>query len=45
VERLSALNADARRFAESIEPMISNFCRGLADDEAMHRLHRDIPAR
>ena len=45
VERLSALNADARRFAESIEPMISNFCRGLADDEAMHQLRREIPAR
>jgi guanine deaminase len=45
VERLSALNADARRFAERIEPMVSNFCRGLADDEAMHRLRRDIPAR
>ena len=45
VERLLALNADARRFAERIEPMVSNFCRGLADDEEMHRLRRDIPAR
>jgi len=43
VERLAALNVEARRFAERIEPMVSNFCRGLADDEAMHRLHRDIP--
>lgn len=43
VERLTALNADARRFAERIEPMVSNFCRGLADDDAMHRLHRDLP--
>ena len=43
MERLGALNAEARRFAERIEPMVSNFCRGLADDEAMHRLHRDIP--
>jgi 5-methylthioadenosine/S-adenosylhomocysteine deaminase len=43
VERLNALNADARRFAERIEPMVLNFCRGLADDGAMHRLHRDIP--
>jgi 5-methylthioadenosine/S-adenosylhomocysteine deaminase len=42
VERLSALNADARRFAERIEPMVSNFCRGLADDDAMHQLRRDI---
>jgi 5-methylthioadenosine/S-adenosylhomocysteine deaminase len=43
VERLAALNADARRFAERIEPMVSNFCRGLADDDAMHQLRRDIP--
>jgi guanine deaminase len=43
VERLSALNADARRFAERIEPMVTNFCRGLADDDAMHQLRRDIP--
>lgn len=42
VERLGALNADARRFAERVEPMVSNFCRGLADDAAMHRLGRDI---
>jgi len=26
-------------------PRYSNFCRGLADDEEMHRLRRDIPAR
>jgi guanine deaminase len=44
VERLSALNAQARHFAERIEPMVSNFCRGLADDEAMHQLRRDIPS-
>ncbi len=43
VERLSGLNAAARRYAERIEPMVSNFCRGLADDEVMHRLHRDLP--
>jgi 5-methylthioadenosine/S-adenosylhomocysteine deaminase len=42
VEQLSALNADARRFAERIAPMVSGFCRGLADDIAMHQLHRDI---
>ena len=42
VERLLALNADARRFAERIEPMVSNFCRGLADDDMMHRLRRDL---
>ncbi len=43
VERLAALNAEARRFAERIEPMVSGFCRGLADDDAMHQLRRDIP--
>jgi 5-methylthioadenosine/S-adenosylhomocysteine deaminase len=42
VERLAALNADARRFAERIEPIVSNFCRGLADDDMMHRLRRDL---
>jgi len=42
-ERLAALNAEARRFAERIAPMVSGFCRGLADDDAMHRLRRDIP--
>jgi guanine deaminase len=42
VERLGALNADARRFAERIEPMVSNFCRGLADDDTMHALRRDL---
>jgi hypothetical protein len=36
VERLAALNADARRFAERIEPIVSNVCRGLADDDMMH---------
>jgi 5-methylthioadenosine/S-adenosylhomocysteine deaminase len=42
VERLSALNADARRFAQRLEPIVSNFCRGLADDDRMHRLRRDL---
>jgi guanine deaminase len=42
VERLAALNADARCFAERIEPIVSNFCRGLADDDMMHRLGRDL---
>src|SRR4029077_18688076 len=42
VECLAALNADARRFAERIEPIVSNFCRGLADDDMMHRLRRDL---
>jgi hypothetical protein len=42
VERLAAPNADARYFAERIEPIVSNFCRGLADDDMMHRLRRDL---
>ena len=42
VDRLAALNADARRFAERLEPIVTNFCRGLADDDRMHRLHRDL---
>ena len=41
VDRLAALNAGARRFAERIEPIVSNFCRGLADDDAMRGLRRD----
>ena len=40
MERLAALNADAGRFAERIEPIVSNFCRGLADNDVMHRLDR-----
>ncbi len=43
VDRLGALNADARRFAERIEPMVLNFCRGLADDEVLAGLHRLLP--
>ena len=39
---IAAFNADARRFAERIEPIVSNFCRGLADDDMMHRLRRDL---
>ena len=42
VERLAALNADARRFAERIEPIVSNFCRGLGDDPRLYRLRRDL---
>jgi 5-methylthioadenosine/S-adenosylhomocysteine deaminase len=42
VERLAALNADARRFAERLEPIVSSFCRGLADDPRLHRLRRDF---
>jgi hypothetical protein len=43
VDRLSALNADARRFAERIEPMVSNFCMGLTGDKALASLHRLLP--
>ena len=35
VERLHALNAEARRFAELIEPMVVNFCHGLTDSAAL----------
>jgi 5-methylthioadenosine/S-adenosylhomocysteine deaminase len=31
VDRLHAVNANARRFAELIEPVVTNFCRGLTD--------------
>jgi 5-methylthioadenosine/S-adenosylhomocysteine deaminase len=41
-ERLAGLNAGARRFAERIAPIVSNFCRGLADDDMMHALRRDL---
>jgi 5-methylthioadenosine/S-adenosylhomocysteine deaminase len=41
-ERLAGLNAGARRFAERIAPIVSNFCRGLADDGMMHGLRRDL---
>jgi 5-methylthioadenosine/S-adenosylhomocysteine deaminase len=43
VDRLGALNADARRFAERVEPVVSNFCRGLADDQVLSGLHRLLP--
>jgi 5-methylthioadenosine/S-adenosylhomocysteine deaminase len=42
VERLGALNTDARRFAERLEPIVSSFCRGLGDDPRNHRLRRDL---
>ncbi len=43
MERLVGLNANARCFAERIDPLIANFCSGLADDAAMHALRRDFP--
>lgn len=40
VDRLYALNAEARRFAELIEPVVVNFCHGLADNAVLSHLHR-----
>jgi 5-methylthioadenosine/S-adenosylhomocysteine deaminase len=31
VDRLHAVNAEARRFAELMEPVVTDFCRGLTD--------------
>ena len=50
VDRLHALNAEARRFAELIEPVVVNFCHGLTDSAALSHMHRlcraiDGPAR
>jgi guanine deaminase len=43
VERLHGLNAQARRFAEMIEPIVVNFCHGLTDSAALAGLHRLLP--
>jgi 5-methylthioadenosine/S-adenosylhomocysteine deaminase len=45
VERLHALNAEARRFAELIEPMVVSFCRGLTDSTALSGMHRLLPCQ
>jgi 5-methylthioadenosine/S-adenosylhomocysteine deaminase len=42
VERSRALNADARRLAEMIEPIVVDFCRGLSET-ALADLHRLLP--
>lgn len=42
VERTRALNADARRLAELIEPVVVDFCRGLSETALVH-LHRLLP--
>jgi 5-methylthioadenosine/S-adenosylhomocysteine deaminase len=42
-ERLHAANAEARRFAELIEPIVIDFCRGLTDGAALAGLHRLLP--
>jgi len=43
VERLQGLNADARRVAEMIEPVVVNFCNGLTGNPAVSGLHRLLP--
>ena len=45
VERLAALNADARRFAERIEPIVSNFCRSRRRRHDAPAAPRPRPAR
>ena len=44
MQRWSACRAQRRRAAlrRTIEPIVPNFCRGLADDDMMHRLCRDL---
>jgi len=44
VERLHALNAEARKFSEIIEPIVVNFCHGLTDNTALAGLHRLLPS-
>jgi guanine deaminase len=43
VERLHAFNAEARRFAELIEPMVVDFCHGLSNSAEISGLHRLLP--
>jgi 5-methylthioadenosine/S-adenosylhomocysteine deaminase len=43
VHRLHAVNANARRLAELIEPIVVNFCHGLTHNEALTGLHRLLP--
>jgi guanine deaminase len=43
VDRLGALNAEARRLAELIEPVVVNFCHGLTDTAALSHIHRLLP--
>jgi 5-methylthioadenosine/S-adenosylhomocysteine deaminase len=40
VERLHAANAEARRFAELIGPVVNDFCFGLANGPATKHMHR-----
>ncbi len=43
VERLHAMNAQSRQFAETIEPIVVDFCRGLTDSAALAGMHRLLP--
>jgi guanine deaminase len=43
VERLHAVNADARRFAELIEPLVVGFCSGLSEHPALSGVDRLLP--
>lgn len=43
VDRLYALNAEARRFAELIQPVVVNFCHGLTDNAVLSHLYRTLP--
>jgi guanine deaminase len=44
VDRLHAVNARARRFAEMIGPTVVQFCRGMAESPALAGMHRQLPA-
>lgn len=43
VDRLHAVNARARRFAEMIGPTVAQFCRGMADSPVLAGMHRQLP--
>lgn len=43
VDRLQGMNAEARRLAELIEPVVVNFCNGLTAGPALSGLHRLLP--
>jgi guanine deaminase len=44
VDRLHALNARARKFAEMIGPTVVDFCRGMANSHELG-MHRQLPTR
>jgi 5-methylthioadenosine/S-adenosylhomocysteine deaminase len=45
VDRLGAINAEARQLAELIEPVVLNFCHGLTDNAVLSHIHRLLPLR